>query len=97
MPMEQRNKKLCCEYHRECGYTTRNCRELKRALDELADEGKLNQYLKNSPKEHQGRKIVQEVHSPANNNISINVIIVGYAPRGLSNRVRKSHLRSLEE
>ena len=31
----------------------RNCRELKRALDQLADEGKLNRYLKDPPKDKQ--------------------------------------------
>ncbi|XP_021744015.1 uncharacterized protein LOC110710066 [Chenopodium quinoa] len=31
-PIEQRNRKLWCEYHKECGHTTRNCKDLKRAL-----------------------------------------------------------------
>ncbi|XP_021718596.1 uncharacterized protein LOC110686295 [Chenopodium quinoa] len=99
-PIEQRNKKLWCEYHREGGHTTRNCRELKRALDKLADEGKLNRYLKDPPRDKQKSKssrVAQEVHSSTNTNISINVIAGGYASGGLSNRARKSHLGSLEE
>uniref|UniRef100_A0A803NB56 RNase H type-1 domain-containing protein n=1 Tax=Chenopodium quinoa TaxID=63459 RepID=A0A803NB56_CHEQI len=55
-PIEQRNKKLWCEYHKECGHTTWNCRELKRALDKLAEDGKLNIYLKSPPKD-KARKI----------------------------------------
>uniref|UniRef100_A0A803KUF2 Uncharacterized protein n=1 Tax=Chenopodium quinoa TaxID=63459 RepID=A0A803KUF2_CHEQI len=47
-PEEKRDKRLWCEYHRECGHTTKNCKELKKALDQLADEGKLNKYLKGS-------------------------------------------------
>ncbi|XP_021759613.1 uncharacterized protein LOC110724498 [Chenopodium quinoa] len=98
-PIEQRNKKLWCEYHKECGHTTRNCRELKRALDKLAEEGKLNRYLKSPPKDKQSKaaKEVQETHSSADTNLSINVIAGGFASGGLSNRARKSHLRSLEE
>ncbi|XP_021717068.1 uncharacterized protein LOC110684934 [Chenopodium quinoa] len=98
-PIEQRNKKLWCEYHKECGHTTRNCRELKRALDKLAEEGKIKRYLKSPPKDKQSKaaKEVQEAHSSADTNLSINVIAGGFASGGLSNRARKSHLRSLEE
>uniref|UniRef100_A0A803NEI2 RNase H type-1 domain-containing protein n=1 Tax=Chenopodium quinoa TaxID=63459 RepID=A0A803NEI2_CHEQI len=97
---QQRNKKLWCEYHKECGYTTRNCRELKRALNKLSEEGKLNIYLKSPPpkdKQSKAAKEVQESHSSADTNLSINVITGGFASGGLSNRARKSHLRSLEE
>uniref|UniRef100_A0A803LXD8 Retrotransposon gag domain-containing protein n=1 Tax=Chenopodium quinoa TaxID=63459 RepID=A0A803LXD8_CHEQI len=98
-PIEQRNKKLWCEYHKECGHTTRSCRELKRALDKLDEEGKLNRYLKSplNDKQSGASKEVQEAHSSADTNISINVIAGGFGSRGLSNRARKSHLRSLEE
>uniref|UniRef100_A0A803MWP8 Uncharacterized protein n=1 Tax=Chenopodium quinoa TaxID=63459 RepID=A0A803MWP8_CHEQI len=98
-PIEQKNKKLWCEYHKECGHTTRNCRELKRALDKLAEEGKLYRYLKSPSKDKQSKaaKDLQEAHSSADINLSINVIAGGFASGGLSNRARKSHLRSLEE
>uniref|UniRef100_A0A803N8H3 Uncharacterized protein n=1 Tax=Chenopodium quinoa TaxID=63459 RepID=A0A803N8H3_CHEQI len=76
------NEGLKYNVDRECGHTTRNCRELKRALDNLAEEGKLNQYLKYPPKDKQrskGSKVVQEAHSSANTNMSINVIAGGFA------------------
>uniref|UniRef100_A0A803N7D0 Retrotransposon gag domain-containing protein n=1 Tax=Chenopodium quinoa TaxID=63459 RepID=A0A803N7D0_CHEQI len=72
-PIEQRSKKFLFEYYKECGHTTRNCRELKRALEKL------------------------EAHSSAETNMIINVIARGFSSRGLSNRARKGHLRSLEE
>ncbi|XP_021854794.2 uncharacterized protein [Spinacia oleracea] len=48
-PEEKRDKSLWCEFYHECGHTTKNCRELKKALDHLADKGKLNNYLRNNP------------------------------------------------
>lgn len=39
--VNRRDKKFWCQYHHNCGHTTRDCRELKRALDKLSDEGKL--------------------------------------------------------
>uniref|UniRef100_A0A803LKA1 Cytochrome P450 n=1 Tax=Chenopodium quinoa TaxID=63459 RepID=A0A803LKA1_CHEQI len=89
-PIEQRNKKLWCEYHKECGHTTRNCRELKRALDKLAEEGKLNRYLKSPPKDKQSKaaKEVQETHSSADTNLSINVIAGGFASGGQSSKYK---------
>lgn len=42
-----RDKKLWHEYHHDCGRTTRDYQEKKRALDKLANEGKLNRYLNN--------------------------------------------------
>ncbi|XP_021737589.1 uncharacterized protein LOC110704120 [Chenopodium quinoa] len=100
MPIKQRNKKLWCEYHKECGHTTHNCRELKKALNKLAEEGKINRYLKSPLKDKQRSKAskeVQEAQSSADTNMSINVIAGGFASGGLSNRARKGHLRSLEE
>lgn len=89
---ERRNKKLWCEYHKECGHTTRDCRELKKALDKLADQGKLNKYLK---KPTQQAKRSKPEH---NNEIDgyIGVIAGGFATGGTSNRARKIHLQNLK-
>lgn len=45
--VSRRDKKIWCEYDQDCGHTTHDCREIKRTLDKLADEGKVNQYTKN--------------------------------------------------
>lgn len=35
-PMENRDPGLFCKFHNETGYDTKDCRNLKRALDGLA-------------------------------------------------------------
>ncbi|XP_057517953.1 uncharacterized protein LOC130798872 [Amaranthus tricolor] len=44
-PSNRRNYNLWCDYHKEHGHTLAQCRELKRILYQLADEGKLSWFL----------------------------------------------------
>ena len=43
--MNRRNMDLWCEYHKEHGHTLAHCRELKKVLDRLANEGKLGRFI----------------------------------------------------
>ena len=45
---EKRNRNLYCQYHRDHGHTTKDCRSLWDHLDQLAREGKLKQLLHHS-------------------------------------------------
>jgi len=38
-----------CEFHEQNGYTTAECRELGKALHELADKGQIDWFLKRAP------------------------------------------------
>ena len=42
---DRRNYNLWCDYHREYGHTLEQCRELKRILHQMAEEGKLGRFL----------------------------------------------------
>ncbi|XP_057523889.1 uncharacterized protein LOC130803706 [Amaranthus tricolor] len=44
-PSDCRNYNLWCDYHKEHGHTLVQCRELKRILHQLADEGKLSRFI----------------------------------------------------
>ena len=45
---EKRNRNLCCQYHRDHGHTTEDCRSLWDHLNQLVREGKLKQLLHHS-------------------------------------------------
>ena len=45
---EKRSRNLYCQYHRDHGHTTEDCKSLWDHLDQLAREGKLKQLLHHS-------------------------------------------------
>ncbi|XP_010689511.2 uncharacterized protein LOC104903211 [Beta vulgaris subsp. vulgaris] len=93
--VNKRDKKLWCEFHHDCGHTTRECQELKRDLYKLADEGKLNRYL-TDPKEN---KVEPHSEKQARSDETVgyvNVIAGGFASGGLTSRSRKKHLYTLK-
>ncbi|XP_021863554.1 uncharacterized protein [Spinacia oleracea] len=47
-PAESRDPKLYFQFHEDIGHDTKDCRSLKRALDDLASKGHLKNYLKRS-------------------------------------------------
>ncbi|XP_010667440.3 uncharacterized protein LOC104884486 [Beta vulgaris subsp. vulgaris] len=90
----RRDKSQCCEYHRECGHTTKDCRELKKGLDNLVDQGKLKRYLKHSIEEKGKLKVGQSNSGDMEG--FIGVIAGGFASGGLTGRARKAHLQNLK-
>ena len=46
--LEKRNRNLYCQYYRDHGHTTEDCRSLWDHLDQLVREGKLKQLLHHS-------------------------------------------------
>ncbi|KAJ8425172.1 LOW QUALITY PROTEIN: hypothetical protein Cgig2_013326 [Carnegiea gigantea] len=48
-PPRPQNARKYCEFHEQSGHTTTECRELKKALHELADKGKIDRFLKRGP------------------------------------------------
>ncbi|KAJ8433081.1 hypothetical protein Cgig2_014129 [Carnegiea gigantea] len=44
------NVRKYCEFRKQNGHTTAKCRELKKALHELADKGQIDHFLKRGPR-----------------------------------------------
>ncbi|KAJ8427200.1 hypothetical protein Cgig2_011776 [Carnegiea gigantea] len=53
------NARKYCEFHKQKGHTTAECRELRKALHELADEGKIDRFLK------RGSRFLRKEREPA--------------------------------
>jgi len=47
--LKPQNARKYCEFHEQSGHTTAECRELKKALHELADKGRVGRFLKRGP------------------------------------------------
>ncbi|XP_057543500.1 uncharacterized protein LOC130821729 [Amaranthus tricolor] len=90
-PSDKRNYNLWCDYHKEHGHTLAQCRELKRILHQLADEGKLSRFVNRRDYDARGeaerRQWNQRRGSPkrdetrresSNTQGTINVIFGGY-------------------
>jgi len=59
MPANFRNRSKYCEYHEDFGNTTLECRELKKALHEMADRGQLGHFLKQRKGADQNKREAQ--------------------------------------
>ncbi|KAJ8435397.1 hypothetical protein Cgig2_009648 [Carnegiea gigantea] len=57
-PRPQSDQKYC-EFHEQSGHTTTECRELKKAIHELADKGQIDRFLKRGP------RFLRQEQSPA--------------------------------
>ncbi|KAJ8425914.1 LOW QUALITY PROTEIN: hypothetical protein Cgig2_033855 [Carnegiea gigantea] len=49
-PLKPQNAQKYCEFYEQNGYTTTECRELKKALHELPDKGQIDHFLKRGPR-----------------------------------------------
>ncbi|XP_057550569.1 uncharacterized protein LOC130828622 [Amaranthus tricolor] len=90
-PSDRRNYNLWCYYHKEHDHTLAQCRELKRILHQLADEGKLSIFINrkdyDARREEERRSWNQRRRSPkrdearrdsSNTQGTINMIFRGY-------------------
>ena len=50
MAPRPQNARKYCEFHEQSGHTTTECRELKKALHELADKGQIDRFLRKGPR-----------------------------------------------
>jgi len=59
-PINLRNRSKYCDYHEDCGHTTSECRELKKALHEMADRGQLGRFLQHGKGTGPNRQMVSQ-------------------------------------
>ncbi|XP_057543932.1 uncharacterized protein LOC130823331 [Amaranthus tricolor] len=107
-PSDRRNYNLWCDYHKEHGHTLAQCRELKRILHQLADEGKLSRFINrrdyDAGREGERRPWQQKRRSPKRNEArressdtqgTINMIFGGYTEEYPTIRAAKNSVHTL--
>jgi len=66
------------EYHEDFGHATSKCRELKKALHEMADQGQLNPFLKQRKGANQNQRDAQpKRYDDSNQNTVVIATITG--------------------
>ncbi|XP_057522587.1 uncharacterized protein LOC130802595 [Amaranthus tricolor] len=87
-PSDRRNYNLWCDYHKEHGHTLVQCREFKRILHQLADEGKLSRFINrkdyDARREAERRPWNQRRRSPKRDEASVHTLLKG-PPKASSN------------
>ena len=107
-PSDRRNYNLWCDYHKEHGHTLAQCRELKRILHQLADEGKLSRFINRKDYDTRGeakrRPWNQKRRSPrrddtrcesSNTQGTINMIFGGYTEEYPTIRAARDNVHTL--
>ncbi|XP_022881079.1 uncharacterized protein LOC111398400 [Olea europaea var. sylvestris] len=93
---QSRDMSKYCEFHRDHGHTTENCKALQRELEALIKRGLLGSYVGNDkrPKNDGGRERASEAKRDGQPTAGIiNIIVGGIASGGDSNIGRKQYAR----
>jgi len=98
-PINLQNRNKYCEYHEDCNHTTSECRELKKALHEMADRGQLNRFVQhgsrpNPNKSEASRKKQRDTDQDTE---VIATISGGFNVKELSAGYRKAQVRQLSQ
>ncbi|XP_021730602.1 uncharacterized protein LOC110697544 [Chenopodium quinoa] len=99
----KRNPGKHCHFHDDVGHETNECISLKRLLDQLAERGDLDSYVKKSigkqpPKQNQSvrPKRQKSADSSDTDEAAINTIAGGYAGGGPTVQGNKDNIRQLD-
>jgi hypothetical protein len=97
-PDKRPRDKYCC-FHRDHGHNTEDCYDLKRQIEELIKQGKLQRFVERGQREgrpqgaHQQRPPVEALPRPPLG--EIHVITGGMAVGGTSRSSRKAYTRQI--
>ncbi|XP_022851090.1 uncharacterized protein LOC111372895 [Olea europaea var. sylvestris] len=95
-PPQSRDMSKYCEFHRDHGHTTENCKALQREIEALIKRGLLSSYVGNDkrPKNDCGTERASEAKRDGQPTARIiNIIVGGIASGGDSNTGRKQYAR----
>ena len=86
----KRNRNKYCRFHKDHGYDTDECFDLKQQIENLIRQGKLRNFLRRDYKDEKLKLKVEESSRPPLGEIRM---IVGRGLIGQSSRTRKTYLK----
>ncbi|KAJ8444452.1 hypothetical protein Cgig2_005974 [Carnegiea gigantea] len=97
-PLRPQNAWKYCEFHEQSGHTTTECRELKKALYKLADNGQIDRFLKRGPRFIR-REQEPTPPPPRDEECSTEVVatIVGGYAEGITRSAWKAQLKNAQQ
>ena len=98
MAPRPQNARKYCEFHEQSGHTTTECRELKKALHELADKGQIDRFLRRGPRLLR-KEPKPESPPPRDEECSTEIVatITGGNLPGMTRSAWKAQLRSAQQ
>ena len=89
----KRNRNKYCRFHRNHGYDTDECFNLKQQIENLIRQGKLRNFLGQDHKDEKFKRKVEESSRPPLGEIRV---IIGGASTGQSSKLRKTYLKVVQ-
>ena len=89
----KRNRNKYCRFHRNHGYDTDECFDLKQQIENLIRQGKLRNFLGQDHKDEKFKRKVEESSRPPLGEIRV---IIGGASTGQSSKLRKTYLKVVQ-
>ena len=89
----KRNRNKYCRFHRNHGYDTDECFDLKQQIENLIRQGKLRNFLGQDHKDEKFKRKVEKSSRPSLGEIRV---IIGGASTGQSSKLRKTYLKVVQ-
>ena len=90
-----KDKSKYCHFHKDYGHETNECKNMKRALEDLARKGKMNSYLSQRGMKFQKRDSCQNKRKESESTDEDVVLVISgdFTVGGPTNRGHKNYLR----
>ena len=89
----KRNRNKYCRFHRDHGYDTNECFDLKQQIENLIKQGKLRNFL---GRDHKNKKLKGKVEESSRPPLGEIRVIIGGGSKGQLSRSRKTYLKVVQ-
>ena len=87
------NRNKYCRFHKDHGYDTDECFDLKQQIENLIRQGNLRNFL---GRDHKDEKLKAKVEEPSRPPLGEIRVIIGRTSTGQSSKLRKTYLKVVQ-